>query len=242
MSWNTALIGKTILAAAIVSACPSVALSNVVPVTLLATGNVIIPASPISPESITFTGVPLIAGQTYWVAVLPETTTSGASWEQNTSLGGPVDFTGDGVHWGDSGFGPTAYPGEFDVIGSSSNVLYSNFAASPFGTGHTWGISGSTTNLLCTPNCYNGYASYFTPSVSDSATQIDVVLFQNNGYDPFATVNLYTSSQIAPTPEPAEGAILGGCLMLLLGARSWYRRRGESCSLTAPSLPGSVTH
>lgn len=229
MSWNTALIGKAILATAIVSVCPSVALSDVVPVTLLATGNVTIPSSPSLPESITFTGVPLIAGQTYWVAVLPltnaPTDTSGASWQQNPGLGQQVDFTGDGVNWGASGWGPGAYPGEFDVIGSASNVLFTNFAANPFSTGHSWGVAGANANPSCGPNCYNGWASYFTPTVSDTATEIDVVLYQNNGYDPYATVSLYTSSQnISATPEPAEGAVLGGCLMLLLGARSWYRR------------------
>lgn len=213
MSWNTALIGKAILATAIVSVCPSVALSDVVPVNLLATGTVTILSSATSPESITFTGVPLNAGQTYWVAVLPASPISGALWFQNPSLGQSVDL-GDGVNWSDSGFGPVAYPGEFDVIGSSSNVLFTNMAASPFSTGHVWGIAGA-----------NGLASYFTPSVSDTATEIDVVLAQNGNDDPNMTVSLYTSSQnIASTPEPAEGAILGGCLMLLLGARSWYRR------------------
>jgi hypothetical protein len=228
MSWNTALIGKAILATAIVSVCPSVALSDVVPATLLAASTVTILPSVTSPESITFTpGVPLNAGQTYWVAVLPATPTSGASWEQNPNLRQSVDFTGDGIKWGDSGYGPTAYPGEFDVIGSSSNVLFTNMdmADGPLATGHSWGIAGALANASCSPDCYyNGWASYFTPSVSDTATEIDVVLFQN-GIDPYATVSLYTSSQnIASTPEPAEGATLGGCLVLLLGARSWHRR------------------
>jgi hypothetical protein len=174
------------------------------PATLLATGNVTIPSSPSSPESITFAGVPLIAGQTYWVAVLPQTPTAGASWYQNPNLGESVDFSGDGVTWSDSGYGPIAYPGEFDVIGSSSNVLYTDMAGSPFATGHSWEIAGA--NAGANP-FYNAWASYFTPSVSDSATQIDVVLTQN--YDPSATVNLYTSTEnIGAVPEPGSVILL----------------------------------
>jgi hypothetical protein len=202
------------------------------PATLLATGNVTIPSSPSSPESITFTGVSLTAGQTYWVAVLPQTPTSGASWYQNPSLGESVDFSGNGVNWSDSGFGPIAYPGEFDVIGSSSNVLYTDMAASPFATGHDWEVAGANASSSCSPNCYNGWASYFTPSVSGSATQIDVVLTQNATYDPLATVNLYTSTQnIGAVPEPAEAPVLGGCLLLLAlrsrrlqSIREWLNR------------------
>jgi len=234
MSFNTAFARKAILGAAIVSLCPSLALAGALPATLLATGNVIIPESPGAPESITFTGVALIAGQTYWVAVLPQTSdnTSGASWYQNSGLGESVDFSGDGVTWSDSGWGPTAYPGEFDVIGSSSNVLYTDMAGSPFGTGHTWGIAGTNASSICSPNCYNAYASYFTPSVSDSATRIDVVLGRNSSYDPNATVNLYTSTQnIGAVPEPAEAPVLGGCLLLLAlrsrrlqSIREWLNR------------------
>jgi len=228
MSFNTAFARKAILGAAIVSLCPSLALSDALPATLLATGNVTIPSSPSSPESITFTGVALIAGQTYWVAVLPQTSTAGAFWNQNPGLGESVDFSGDGVTWSDSGWGPTAYPGEFDVIGSSSNVLYTDMVApDPFGTGHTWEVAGATAG---TNPYYNGWASYFTPSVSDSATRIDVVLTQN--YDPSATVNLYTSTQnIGAVPEPAEAPVLGGCLLLLAlrsrrlqSIREWLNR------------------
>jgi hypothetical protein len=172
-----------------------------------------IPESPSSPESITFAGVALTAGQTYWVAVLPQTPTAGASWQQNPDLGEFVDFSGDGVNWSVSGFGPLAYPGEFDVIGSSSNVLYTDMAVSPFATGHSWEVAGANAGDY---PVYNGWASYFTPSASDSATQIDVVLNRNGTYDPLATVNLYTSTEnIGGVPEPAEAPILGGCLLLL---------------------------
>ena len=203
MSFNTAFARKAILGAAIVSLCPSLALSAALPATLLATGNVIIPESPGAPESITFTGVALIAGQTYWVAVLPQTPTSGAYWYQNPSLGESVDIF-NGATWSDSGYGPIAYPGEFDVIGSSSNVLYTDMAGSPFATGHSWEIAGA--NAGANP-FYNAWASYFTPSVSDSATRIDVVLTQN--YDPSATVNLYTSTEnIGAVPEPGTVILL----------------------------------
>jgi hypothetical protein len=234
MSFNTAFARKAILGAAIVSLCPSLALAGALPATLLATGNVIIPESPGAPESITFTGVALIAGQTYWVAVLPQTSdnTSGASWYQNSGLGESVDFSGDGVTWSDSGWGPTAYPGEFDVIGSTSNVLYTDMAGSPFATGHVWGIAGANASPDCSPYCYNAYASYFTPSVSDFATQIDVVLAQNGAYDPNVIVNLYTSTEnIGSVPEPAEAPVLGGCLLLLAlrsrrlqSIREWLNR------------------
>ena len=167
----------------------------------------------------------MAAGQTYWVAVLPQTPTSGASWYQNPSLGEFVDFSGDGVNWSVSGFGSSAYPGEFDVIGSSSNVLYTDMAASPFATGHDWEVAGASEG-------YNAWASYFTPSVSDSATRIDVVLTQNSTYDLSATVNLYTSTQnIGAVPEPAEAPVLGGCLLLLAlrsrrlqSIREWLNR------------------
>jgi hypothetical protein len=228
LSFNTAFARKAILGAAIVSLCPSLALADALPATLLATGNVTIPESTSSPESITFAGVPLIAGQTYWVAVLPQTSTSGASWYQNPDLREYVDFSGDGVNWSVSNFGSMLpYPGEFDVIGSSSNVLYTDMAASPFETGHSWEIAGANAG----PNpFYNAWASYFTPSVSDLATQIDVVLTQN--YDPSATVNLYTSTQnIGAVPEPAEAPVLGGCLLLLAlrsrrlqSIREWLNR------------------
>jgi hypothetical protein len=198
------------------------------PFNLLATGNVTIPSSPSSPESITFSGVPLIAGQTYWVAILPQTPTSGASWYQNPNLRESVDFF-DGVNWSVANFGPDLpFPGEFDVIGSSSNVLYTDMVApDPFGTGHTWEVAGATAG---TNPYYNGWASYFTPSVSDSATRIDVVLTQN--YDPSATVNLYTSTEnIGAVPEPAEAPVLGGCLLLLAlrsrrlqSIRQWLNR------------------
>ena len=226
MSFNTAFARKAILGAAIVSLCPSLALAGALPATLLATGNVTIPESPSSPESITFVGgVPLIAGQTYWVAVLPQTSTAGAFWNQNPGLGESVDFSGDGVNWSDSGYGPIAYPGEFDVIGSSSNVLYTDMAASPFATGHAWVIAGANEG-------YNAWASYFTPSVSDSATQIDLVLTRNGTDDPNATVNLYTSTEnIGAVPEPAEAPVLGGCLLLLAlrsrrlqSIREWLNR------------------
>jgi hypothetical protein len=209
MSFNTAFACKAILGAAIVSLCPSLALADAFPATLLATGNVMIPESPSSPESITFEGVQLIAGQTYWVAVLPQTSTAGASWQQNPDLGESVDFSGDGVTWSVNGWGSAAYPGEFDVIGSSSNVLYTDMAASPFATGHSWGVAGADADPSCSPNCYNAWASYFTPSVSDSATQIDVVLTQNGTYDPLATVNLYTSTEnIGAVPEPGSVILL----------------------------------
>jgi hypothetical protein len=215
MSFNTAFARKAILGAAIVSLCPSLALSDALPATLLATGNVTIPSSPSSPESITLSGVPLIAGQTYWVAILPQTPTSGAFWYQNPSLGEYVDSSGDGVNWSVSGFGPSAYPGEFDVIGSSSNVLYMDMAGSPFATGHVWGIAGANANPICSPYCYNAWASYFTPSVTDFATQIDVVLAPNGTYDPYATVNLYTSTEnIGAVPEP--GSVI--LLVTMLGA------------------------
>jgi hypothetical protein len=226
MSFNTAFARKAILGAAIVSLCPSLALSDAFPDKLLATGNVIIPESPSSPESITFaTSVALTAGQTYWVAVLPQTSTSGASWQQNPDLGESVDFSGDGVTWSVNGWGSAAYPGEFDVIGSLGNVLYTDMAASPFETGHSWEIAGANEG-------YNAWASYFTPSVSDSATQIDVVLTQNATYDPLATVNLYTSTEnIGAVPEPAEAPVLGGCLLLLAlrsrrlqSIREWLNR------------------
>ena len=231
MSFNTAFARKAILGAAIVSLCPSLALSAALPATLLATGNVIIPESASSPESITFTGVALTAGQTYWVAVLPQTSTSGAFWWQNPNLGESVDYF-DGVTWSDSGWGPTAYPGEFDVIGSTSNVLYTDMAGSPFATGHVWGIAGANASPDCSPYCYNGWASYFTPSVSDWATQIDVVLTQNGTYDPNVIVNLYTSTEnIGAVPEPAEAPVLGGCLLLLAlrsrrlqSIREWLNR------------------
>ena len=207
MSFNTAFACKAILGAAIVSLCPSLALADAFPATLLASGNVTIPESPSSPESITFVGgVPLIAGQTYWVAVLPETLDTGASWMQNPDLGESVDGSGDGVTWSVNGWGSAAYPGEFDVIGSSSNVLYTDMAASPFATGHSWEIAGA--NAGANP-FYNAWASYFTPSVSDSATQIDVVLTQNGTYDPLATVNLYTSTEnIGAVPEPGSVILL----------------------------------
>jgi hypothetical protein len=139
------------------------------------------------------------------VAVLPQTPTSGASWYQNPNLRESVDFF-DGVNWSVANFGPDLpFPGEFDVIGSSSNVLYTDMVApDPFGTGHTWEVAGATAG---TNPYYNGWASYFTPSVSDSATRIDVVLTQN--YDPSATVNLYTSTQnIAAVPEPSSVILL----------------------------------
>ena len=215
MSFNTAFARKAILGAAIVSLCPSLALADALPATLLATGNVTIPESPSSPESITFAGVAPTAGQTYWVAVLPQTSTSGASWQQNPDLGESVVFSGDGVTWSVNGWGSAAYPGEFDVIGSSSNVLYMDMAGSPFATGHVWGIAGANANPICSPYCYNAWASYFTPSVSDSATQIDVVLTQNATYDPLATVNLYTSTEnIGAVPEP--GSVI--LLVTMLGA------------------------
>jgi len=227
MSFNTAFARKAILGAAIVSLCPSLALSDAFPDKLLATGNVIIPESPSSPESITFaTSVALTAGQTSWVAVLPQTSTSGASWYQNPDLRESVDFSGDGVNWSVSNFGSELpFPGEFDVIGSSSNVLYTDMAVDPFGTGHSWGVAGADEG-------YNAWASYFTPSVSDSATQIDVVLTQNATYDPLATVNLYTSTEnIGAVPEPAEAPVLGGCLLLLAlrsrrlqSIREWLNR------------------
>jgi hypothetical protein len=209
MSFNTAFARKAILGAAIVSLCPSLALADALPATLLATGNVTIPESPSSPESITFaTSVALTAGQTYWVAVLPQTSTSGASWQQNPDLGESVVFSGDGVTWSVNGWGSAAYPGEFDVIGSSGNVLYTDMATSPFATGHSWEIAGANEG-------YNAWASYFTPSISDSATQIDVVLTQNGTYDPYATVNLYTSTpNVAAVPEPGSAILL----VTMLGA------------------------
>jgi len=102
-------------------------------------------------------------------------------------------------------------------------------ASSPFATGHTWGIAGANAG----PNpLYNGYASYFTPSVSGSATQIDVVLTRNGSYDPYATVSLYMSTEpIGAVPEPAEAPVLGGCLLLLAlrsrrlqSIREWLNR------------------
>lgn len=232
MSFNTAFARKAILGAAIASLCPSLALAGAFPATLLATGSVTIPGSPSSPESITFGGVQLIAGQTYWVAILPQTPTAGAFWMQNPGLGEFVDGSGDGVNWFDSGYGSAAYPGEFDVIGSSSNLLYTDMAASPFATGHAWGIAGADASPSCSPYCYNAWASYFTPSVSDFATQIDVVLTQNGAYDPYAIVNLYTSTEnIGSVPEPAEAPVLGGCLLLLAlrsrrlqSIREWLNR------------------
>ena len=231
MSFNTAFARKAILGAAIVSLCPSLALSAALPATLLATGNVTIPATPGALESITFTGVALIAGQTYWVAVLPQTSDnlSGAFWWQNPDLRESVDSF-DGVNWSVANFGPDLpYPGEFDVIGSTSNVLYTDMAVSPFATGHAWEIAGATAG---DNPFYNAWASYFTPSVSGSATQIDVVLTQNGTYDPLATVNLYTSTQnIGAVPEPAEAPVLGGCLLLLAlrsrrlqSIREWLNR------------------
>jgi len=210
MSFNTAFARKAILGAAIVSLCPSLALAGALPATLLASGNVTIPESPSSPESITFVGgVPLIAGQTYWVAVLPETPNTGASWMQNPDLGESVDGSGDGVTWSVNFWGSAAYPGEFDVIGSSSNVLYTDMAASPFATGHSWGVAGADADPSCSPNCYNAWASYFTPSVSDSATQIDLVLTRNGTDDPNVTVNLYTSTEnIGAVPEPGSVILL----------------------------------
>ena len=227
LSFNTAFARKAILGAAIVSLCPSLALSAALPATLLASGNVIIPESPSSPEFITFTGVALTAGQTYWVAVLPQTPTSGASWYQNPNLRESVDFF-DGVNWSVSNFGSELpFPGEFDVIGSLGNVLYTDMATSPFATGHTWEVAGA--NAGDDP-FYNAWASYFTPSVSGSATRIDIVLTQN--YDPSATVNLYTSTEnIGAVPEPAEAPVLGGCLLLLAlrsrrlqSIRQWLNR------------------
>jgi hypothetical protein len=214
VSFNAAFARKAILGAALVWLCPSLALSDALPATLLATGTVTIPESASSPESITFAGVTLIAGQTYWVAVLPQTPNAGASWQQNPDLRESVDFSGDGVTWSVSNFGSILpYPGEFDVIGSSSNVLYTDMAVSPFATGHAWEIAGATAG---DNPFYNAWASYFTPSVSGSATQIDVVLTQNGTYDPLATVNLYTSTEnIGGVPEPAEAPVLGGCLLLL---------------------------
>ena len=233
MSFNTAFACKAILGAAIVSLCPSLALADAFPATLLATGNVMIPESPSSPESITFVGgVPLIAGQTYWVAVLPETLDTEASWMQNPDLGESVDGSGDGVTWSVNFWGSAAYPGEFDVIGSTSNVLYTDMAGSPFATGHTYGVAGANASPNCSPNCYNGWASYFTPSVSDSATAIDVALTPNGTYDLSATVRLYTSTEnIGAVPEPAEAPVLGGCLLLLAlrsrrlqSIREWLNR------------------
>ena len=233
MSFNTAFARKAILGAAIVSLCPSLALAGALPATLLASGNVTIPESPSSPESITFVGgVPLIAGQTYWVAVLPQTPISGASWYQNPDLREYVDFF-DGFNWSVSNFGSELpFPGEFDVIGSSGNFLYTDMAASPFATGHSWGVAGADADPSCSPNCYNAYASYFTPSVSDSATRIDVVLGQNEDYALSATVKLYTSTEnIGAVPEPAEAPVLGGCLLLLAlrsrrlqSIREWLNR------------------
>jgi hypothetical protein len=234
MSFNTAFARKAILGAAIVSLCPSLALSAALPATLLATGNVTIPATPGALESITFTGVPLIAGQTYWVAVLPQTSDnlSGAFWWQNPDLRESVDSF-DGVNWSVANFGPDLpYPGEFDVIGSTSNVLYTDMAGSPFATGHTYGVAGANASPNCSPNCYNGWASYFTPSVSDSATAIDVALTPNGTYDLSATVRLYTSTEpIGSVPEPAEAPVLGGCLLLLAlrsrrlqSIREWLNR------------------
>jgi hypothetical protein len=225
MSFNTAFARKAILGAAIVSLCPSLALAGALPATLLASGNVTIPESPSSPESITLSGVSLIAGHTYWVAVLPQTPISGASWYQNPDLREYVDFF-DGFNWSVSNFGSELpFPGEFDVIGSSGNFLYTDMAASPFGTGHTWGVAGADEG-------YNGWASYFTPSVSDSATRIDVVLGQNEDYALSATVKLYTSTEnIGAVPEPAEAPVLGGCLLLLAlrsrrlqSIREWLNR------------------
>jgi hypothetical protein len=213
MSFNAAFARQAILGAALVWLCPSLALPDALPATLLATGNVTIPESPSLPESITFSGVSLIAGQTYWVAVLPQTPTAGAFWWQNPDLRESVDSF-DGVNWSVANFGPDLpYPGEFEVIGSSSNVLYTDMAASPFATGHTYGVAGANAGDY---PLYNGWASYFTPSVSGSATQIDVVLTRNGSYDPLATVNLYTSTEnIGGVPEPAEAPVLGGCLLLL---------------------------
>ena len=225
MSFNTAFARKAILGAAIVSLCPSLALSAALPATLLATGNVTIPSSPGGPESITFSGVALTAGQTYWVAVLPQTPTSGAYWYQNPSLGESVDIF-NGATWSDSGYGPVAYPGEFEVIGSSSNVLYTDVVTpNPFATGHVLVVAGANAG-------YSAWASYFTPSITDSATQIDVALTQNGNYDPYATVSLYTSTQnIGAVPEPAEAPVLGGCLLLLAlrsrrlqSIREWLNR------------------
>jgi hypothetical protein len=208
MSFNTAFARKAILGAAIVSLCPSLALADAFPATLLASGNVTIPESPSSPESITFEGVQLIAGQTYWVAVLPETPNTGASWMQNPDLGESVDGSGDGVTWSVNFWGSAAYPGEFDVIGSSSNFLYTDMAASPFATQHAWVIAGANAG-------YNAWASYFTPSATDSATQIDLVLTRNGTDDPNVTVNLYTSTEnIAAVPEP--GSVI--LLVTMLGA------------------------
>ena len=203
MSFNTAFACKAILGAAIVSLCPSLALADAFPATLLATGNVMIPESPSSPESITFVGgVPLIAGQTYWVAVLPETLDTGASWMQNPDLGESVDGSGDGVTWSVNFWGSAAYPGEFDVIGSLGNVLYTDMADSPFATQHAWVIAGANAG-------YNAWASYFTPSATDSATQIDLVLTRNGTDDPNVTVNLYTSTEnIGAVPEPGSVILL----------------------------------
>ena len=93
------------------SGLPGTLISGLYPVT--------IPSGAASPESVTLsTPVALTGGSQYWVSVLPGAADTSGYWNQNPGLGNNVAFTGDGTTWGPSGFGNTAYPGEFDVLGT----------------------------------------------------------------------------------------------------------------------------
>jgi hypothetical protein len=63
--------------------------------------------------TVTFAGVPLTAGQTYWVGVLPGADDTSGGWKQNPDLSQQVAYSPDGSSWQNSG---EASPGEFRVM------------------------------------------------------------------------------------------------------------------------------
>jgi hypothetical protein len=101
--------------------------STGLPLTLISgTYLVDVPVGVSTPESVALSPLALTAGATYWVGVIPDSSSTSAYWLQNPYLLEQVAFSSDagpgvGGTWIDSGYGSPpaggAYPGEFDVVG-----------------------------------------------------------------------------------------------------------------------------
>jgi len=93
------------------------------------------------------------------VAVLPQTSTAGAFWNQNPGLGESWTFLAT------ASTGPTAATDQLPIpasLTSSGHLVmsYIRICASPFATGHSWGVAGANASPSCSPYCYNAWASY----------------------------------------------------------------------------------
>jgi len=163
---------------------------------VIASGNATIPATSNTYTTVNFTTpVTLTKGQEYWVGVAPvDFNTDQGYLSQNPTITNENIGTGGGSYY----YG--AYPGEFDVVDTSSNVFYTDMTSDPFNTGHSWVIGGSYGSGF-------GFAEIDSPFIvtsTGSVDQINVVLVSSAGYGSDFTISLYNSPAVTPVPEASS--------------------------------------